>query len=256
MTKPSPAATNPEAEWFGYAKVTPDEKTAKVVDVFSSVADKYDLMNDLMSGGLHRLWKDHFVAAMRPRAGETILDIAGGTGDIAIRCARATRGQAAITVCDLNPDMMRVGRAKAIDAGFLDGIDWVAGNAQSLPIADASVDLACIAFGLRNVTRIDDALAEFYRVLTPGGRFFCLEFSPNVIAPLKGLYELYSFTVLPWLGEKVAQDRASYQYLAESIRQFPAPSALAARMESAGFDLVKWQSLLGGIAVIHQGWNM
>lgn len=252
----STAPVNPEAEWFGYTRVSPEEKTAKVIDVFSSVADKYDIMNDFMSGGLHRLWKDHFVRMMRPRAGENILDVAGGTGDIAQRCARATQGQAHITVCDLNPDMLRVGRTKAIDAGWLSGIDWVTGNAEALPFATDSFDLACISFGLRNVTRIDAALAEFFRVLRPGGRFFCMEFSPGVIPPLKKIYDLYSFTVLPWLGEKVAQDRDSYQYLAESIRQFPPQDELAARMGKAGFENVKWHNLMGGIAVIHTGWKL
>jgi len=247
---------NPEAQWFGFSQVDPKEKTAKVINVFSSVAEKYDIMNDLMSGGLHRLWKDHFVSMMRPRTGEIILDVAGGTGDIAIRCAKATQGKAAITVCDLNPDMMRVGRTKAIDAGWLSGINWVTGNAESLPIASDSVDLACIAFGLRNVTHIDSALSEFTRVLKPGGRFFCMEFSPNVVAPLKKLYELYSFTILPWLGEKVASDRESYQYLAESIRQFPDQPTLAARMEKAGMAQVAWHNLMGGIAVIHTGWKL
>lgn len=252
----SPPHANPEAEWFGFSHVKPEEKTAKVINVFSSVAEKYDLMNDLMSGGLHRLWKDHFVSIMRPRAGEAILDVAGGTGDIAIRCAHATQGKAEITVCDLNPDMMRVGRSKATDAGWLDTIDWVTGNAEALPVASASIDLACIAFGLRNVTHIDSALAEFARVLRPGGRFFCLEFSPGVTAPLKALYELFSFSVLPWLGDKVAQDRSSYQYLAESIRQFPDQAALGARMQAAGFEKVKWRNLMGGIAVIHSGWKL
>ena len=249
-------SANPESEWFGYTRVAPDEKTAKVIDVFSSVADKYDVMNDLMSAGLHRLWKDHFVNRMAPRAGEMILDVAGGTGDIALRCLKATQGRAAVTVCDLNPDMMRVGQKKALDAGWLSGLDWVAGNAESLPIASHSTDLVCIAFGLRNVTRIDAALAEFYRVLVPGGRFFCLEFSPSVVPPLKALYELYSFSVLPWLGEKVAQDRDSYQYLAESIRQFPSPAVLAARMEQAGFEKVTARGLTGGIAAIHCGWKL
>ena len=258
-------SANPEAEWFGFTKVAPEEKTAKVIDVFSSVADKYDLMNDLMSGGLHRLWKDHFVANMRPRLGETILDIAGGTGDIAIRCAKALSKQTgnatqspnpAITVCDLNPDMLRVGREKAVNAGWINEIDWIAGNAEALPFPDAQADLVCISFGLRNVTHIDAALAEFFRVLRTGGRFFCMEFSPSVAAPLKGLYEAYSFSVLPWLGEKVAQDRESYQYLAESIRQFPPPEDLAARMVKAGFEQVRFENLLGGIAVIHSGWKL
>jgi len=250
------AALNPEAEWFGYRRTSPEEKTSHVIDVFSSVADSYDIMNDLMSMGLHRLWKDRFVGKMAPRAGEKILDVAGGTGDIALRCLKATRGAAEITVCDLNPDMIRVGRQKAVDAGWLDNPDWVVGNAEKLPIATSSMDLICIAFGLRNVTRIDSALAEFYRTAKRGGRFFCLEFSPVVIRPLQPLYDLYSFSVLPWLGERVAQDRESYQYLAESIRQFPRPENLAARMKTAGFEQVKWEPLAGGIAVLHSGWKL
>lgn len=245
---------NPEAEWFGFSRVAPDEKTARVREVFSSVAGKYDVMNDLMSLGMHRLWKDHFVAHMRPRPGEAILDVAGGTGDIAQRCAAKTKGQAAITVCDINPDMLRVGRDKAVDAGWLSEISWIAGSAEALPVADSSMDLVCISFGLRNVTRIDAALAEFARVLKPGGRFYCMEFSPGVLPPLKKLYDLYSFSVLPWLGEKVAADRDSYQYLAESIRQFPPQEELASRMQKAGFSQVRYENLLGGIVAIHSGW--
>ncbi|MGE4352180.1 MAG: bifunctional demethylmenaquinone methyltransferase/2-methoxy-6-polyprenyl-1,4-benzoquinol methylase UbiE [Bdellovibrionales bacterium] len=250
------SSSNPEAEWFGFTKVAPEEKTAKVIDVFSSVASKYDLMNDLMSGGLHRLWKDHFVGMMAPRAGESILDVAGGTGDITLRCARATKGQAHLTVCDLNYEMLKVGREKAVDQGWLSQIDWTVGNAESLPFAESSFDLVCISFGLRNVTRIDAALTEFFRVLKPGGRFFCMEFSPGVIPPLKKAYDLYSFSVLPWLGDKVAQDRESYQYLAESIRQFPPQEELASRMQAVGFEQVKWSNLMGGIAVIHRGWKL
>lgn len=245
---------NPESSWFGYNQVSPDEKTAKVIDVFSSVAENYDLMNDLMSAGLHRLWKDVFVAHMNPRAGENILDIAGGTGDIAIRCAERTNGKANITVCDLNHDMMRVGRDKSIDRGWLTPISWVNGNAEHLPFGSSSFDLACIAFGLRNVTHIDTALKQFARVLRPGGRFFCLEFSPQVRPVLKSLYKAYSFSILPWLGEKVAHDRDSYQYLAESIQKFPTPNHLGDRMEQAGFEQVKYKELMGGIAYIHSGW--
>lgn len=247
---------NPEATWFGYTQVEPEEKTAKVREVFSSVAGNYDVMNDLMSGGLHRLWKDHLVSKMRPRAGETILDIAGGTGDIAMRCAQKTKGKAAITVCDINPDMLRVGRERAVNNGWIDEIAWVTGSAEALPFADASADLVCISFGLRNVTRIDAALAEFFRVLKPGGRFFCMEFSPGVAAPIKPLYDLYSFSVLPWLGEHVAKDREAYRYLAESIRQFPAQDVFAERMVNVGFEQVRYENLLGGIAVIHSGWRL
>lgn len=244
---------NPEATWFGYERVDADEKTERVKGVFSSVAENYDLMNDLMSGGLHRLWKDYFVARMNPRSGEAILDVAGGTGDIAIRCAKATHGKAGLTVCDINPDMLRVGRLKAMDEGWIDRISWVAGSAEALPVHSASIDLVCISFGLRNVTRIDAALSEFVRVLRPGGRFFCMEFSPGVAPSFRKLYDLYSFTVLPWLGEKIAKDRKAYQYLAESIRQFPEQEELADRMEEAGFERVSYENLMGGVAVIHSG---
>lgn len=250
-------ALNPEATWFGFQRIDPQAKTARVREVFASVAPKYDLMNDLMSGGLHRLWKNEFVAMMRPRPGQAILDVAGGTGDIALRCAERTGGQARITVCDINPAMLQAGRDKAVDRGWIgDNLTWLVGNAEELPVASRSVDTVSIAFGLRNVTRIDAALAEFARVLKPGGRFFCMEFTPNVSPRLKRLYDAYSFTVLPLLGKLVAQDRDSYQYLAESIRQFPDQAALARRMEQAGLAQVTWRNLMGGIAAIHTGWKL
>ena len=252
-------ALNPEAEWFGFSRVAPEQKTSRVREVFASVAGNYDLMNDLMSGGLHRLWKDRLVTMMAPRVGQTILDVAGGTADVALRCAKRTEGKAKVIVCDINPAMLVVGRDKAINQGWLPNtsqLSFITGNAEALPIPSRSVDIACIAFGLRNVTRIDAALAEFARVLKPGGRFYCLEFSPGVAPQLKNLYERYSFTILPKLGEWVAKDRASYQYLAESIRQFPTQPMLAKRMERAGLSQVKWLNLLGGIAVIHSGWRV
>jgi demethylmenaquinone methyltransferase/2-methoxy-6-polyprenyl-1,4-benzoquinol methylase len=247
---------NPEAGWFGYKSVRPEDKTSLVRGVFDSVAGKYDVMNDMMSLGVHRLWKDILVSKMNPRKGQVILDVAGGTGDIALRCHRRSKGLAAITVCDINPAMIEQGKAKAIDQGVLKGIRWITGNAEALPIADRSVDLYSIAFGLRNVTRIDLALQEAHRVLKPGGQYFCLEFSPGVAAMLKKPYELYSFSILPWLGEKIAKDRASYQYLAESIRQFPDQPSFAARLQKAGFEQVQWQNLAGGIAVIHSAWRL
>ncbi|NTU76397.1 MAG: class I SAM-dependent methyltransferase [Alphaproteobacteria bacterium] len=248
------SAINPESEWFGTQRVLPDEKTARVRGVFDSVASRYDVMNDLMSGGLHRLWKDRFVRQINPQAGETLLDVAGGTGDVALRCAARTNGQARVVVCDINEAMMEVGRAKALDRGWLPpSVDWMTGNAEALPVKSRSVEALCIAFGLRNVTHIDKALAEFARVLKPGGRYFCLEFSPGVAPGLKELYDLYSFTVLPWLGEVVAEDRASYQYLAESIRAFPSQPVLARRMRQVGFTDVRWHNLMGGVAVIHEG---
>ncbi len=269
-----PPVLNPEAEWFGKTRVSPADKTARVRRVFDSVATNYDLMNDLMSGGLHRLWKDRLVELMRPRAGQSILDVAGGTGDIALRCLSRAKGKARIIVCDINPSMLDVGKAKAIDHGWLpcpppleggvrggvckgnSSIQWLTANAEALPFPNRSFDTVCIAFGLRNVTHVDTALAEFARVLKPGGRFFCLEFSPGVAPWLKEIYDLYCSTVLPWLGETVAEDRDAYRYLAESIQKFPPQPALARRMEEAGLERVKWENLTGGIAVIHSGWRL
>ncbi|MGE0109259.1 MAG: bifunctional demethylmenaquinone methyltransferase/2-methoxy-6-polyprenyl-1,4-benzoquinol methylase UbiE [Bdellovibrionales bacterium] len=243
---------NPESDWFGYQQTSPQEKTERVGHVFSSVAQNYDLMNDLMSGGLHRLWKNHFVSLMNPCGEETILDIAGGTGDIAIRChKKAPRTQ--ITVCDINKDMMDVGQKKAIDAGILNGINWVKGNAEALPFEDNSADVLCISFGLRNVTHIDTALREFARVLKKGGRFFCMEFTPRIASPLQPLYDAYSFSVLPWLGQHIAHDREAYSYLAESIRKFPDPEDFTSRIKKAGFEAVTYQMLLTGVAAIHSG---
>jgi demethylmenaquinone methyltransferase/2-methoxy-6-polyprenyl-1,4-benzoquinol methylase len=249
---------NPESEWFGYSRVDPADKTSRVHEVFSSVADKYDLMNDLMSGGLHRLWKDKLVRRMNPQAGQTILDVAGGTGDVALRLAAKTNGEAQIIVCDINPDMLKVGREKALNKGWFgeSPIRWVAGNAEALPFEKRSVDRACIAFGLRNVTRIDTALAEFFRVLKPGGRFFCMEFSPGVRPILKSAYDAYSFTALPFLGRVIADNEEAYRYLAESIRQFPDQPTLAARMKKVGFEQVQWTNIMGGIAAIHEGWKL
>lgn len=248
---------NPEAEWFGYDRVSPEDKTDRVRGVFDSVASRYDVMNDLMSLGLHRAWKAKFVSRLRPRAGQKILDVAGGTGDISMRCALKTKGMADITVCDINPNMLAVGRDRAVDRGWLpEQIKWVTGNAEALPFPSRSFDTVCIAFGLRNVTRIDVALAEFARVLKPGGRFFCMEFSPGMPKGLKNIYDIYSFAIIPMLGEAVAKDRASYQYLAESIRQFPLQPVLAKRMEKAGFEHVGWENLMGGIVAIHEGWKL
>ena len=249
-------ASNPESEWFGFRRVRPEDKTRMVHRVFASVAESYDLMNDLMSGGLHRLWKDALVRRMNPRAGMALLDVAGGTGDIALRLHRRTAGQAAITVCDINPAMLAQGKAKAIDKGILSGMTWVTGNAEALPFPDRSIDMYSIAFGLRNVTRIDQALKEAARVLKPGGKFFCMEFSPGVAPPLKPLYDTYCEHILPFLGEVVAEDREAYQYLAESILKFPAQKELARRMEKAGLSLPRWTNLTGGIAVIHEGWRL
>ncbi len=256
MTAPAELSRDPEARWFGDRPVDPREKTPLVRGVFASVATRYDLMNDLMSGGVHRLWKAAFVERMQPRPGELLLDVAGGTGDISRRfLARAGEGARAV-VCDLSPEMVAVGRDRSIDAGRLRGLDFVVGNAESLPLADRSVDVFAIAFGLRNVTHIDAALAEARRVLKPGGRFYCLEFSRVVAEPARRLYDAYSFAVIPRLGAVVAGDRGSYQYLVESIRRFPPQPELAERMAAAGLYRPRWRNLSGGIAAIHWAWRV
>lgn len=246
---------NPERNWFGEKQVSPEEKTALVRGVFDSVADKYDLMNDLMSGGVHRLWKDRFVRMIRPKPGLHYLDVAGGTGDISFRIRKAAGPDARITVCDLDEAMLTVGRDRALDRGFANGFTWVTGNAEALPVPDNSVDVYTIAFGLRHVTHIDTALAEAFRVLKPGGRFFCLEFSRVEEPMLAKLYDAFSYGIIPRIGQLVAKDRDSYQYLVESIRKFPPQAALCRRMESAGFQGVKHEDLSFGIAAIHRGFK-
>lgn len=236
---------------FGFRTVGADEKPGLVRGVFNSVAGRYDLMNDLMSGGIHRLWKSSLIDELRPNADQHLLDVAGGTGDIAFRFLDAGGGR--VTVCDLTESMVRVGRDRAIDTGRLSGVDWTVGDAQRLPVADASVDAYTIAFGLRNVTEIDTALAEARRVLKPGGLFLCLEFSRVVLPWLDRLYDTYSFRVLPALGRWVAHDEESYRYLAESIRRFPDQKSLAERMKRVGFGRVGYRNLSGGIAAIHRG---
>ncbi len=249
----SPHRKNPESTWFGDRPVDADSKAGLVRDVFDSVAEKYDLMNDLMSGGVHRVWKDRLIRMIRPRPDLDYLDVAGGTGDIAFRLHKAAGGRARITVCDINPAMLEVGRARALNRGLLSGLSWVEGNAERLPFTDNSQDVYTIAFGLRNVTRIDTALADAYRVLRPGGRFYCLEFSRVEDPALAKAYAAWSRHVIPRLGGMVAQDRGSYQYLVESIRRFPPQAELARRMEEAGFSAVNFTNLSFGIAAIHAG---
>jgi demethylmenaquinone methyltransferase/2-methoxy-6-polyprenyl-1,4-benzoquinol methylase len=242
---------------FGYRDVAPEEKPELIRGIFSSVASRYDLMNDLMSAGVHRLWKDEFVAWLNPQPGSAILDVAGGTGDIAFRIAarlRAKGGAAKITVCDVSEAMLVAGtrrpEAKAAK------ICWLCGDAENLPVEESSQDAYTIAFGIRNLTHLARALAGAYRVLKPGGRFLCLEFS-RVIAPgLDDIYDLYSFAVLPRLGEIVAGDGAAYRYLAESIRRFPSQAAFAKLIAGAGFSQVKFRNLSGGIAAMHSGWKV
>ena len=241
---------SPESNWFGSRPVAPAEKTRLVRGVFDRVARRYDLMNDLMSGGIHRHWKQIYVSDLAPRPGETLLDVAAGTGDIATGWHKAGGGPAVL--CDINPTMLGKGRDRALDRGLLSGLDWVAGNAESLPFPDCSFDVYSIAFGLRNVTHIDAALAEAKRVLKPGGRFFCLEFSRVAIGPLRKVYEAYSDRVIPALGALVAGDRESYAYLVESIRRFPDQPALIERMRHAGLEFSRYRNLSAGIAAIHR----
>lgn len=238
---------------FGFDEVPVAEKAARVRGVFDSVARNYDRMNDFMSLGVHRVWKEAFMDWAMPRPSQHLLDVAGGTGDIARLWRR--RGGGPVTVCDINTEMMAVGRDRLQRAGGDGGITWLAGDAERLPLADRSVERVAIAFGLRNVTRIDAALAEMRRVLKPGGRFLCLEFSRPTQPWLDPIYDAYSFRVLPWLGRVVARDEAAYRYLAESIRRFPDQQDLAERMRSTGFEKVAWRNLSAGIAAVHSGWR-
>ena len=237
---------------FGDQLVSPEEKTRRVGEVFTSVARRYDLMNDLMSGGLHRLWKDRFVARVKPRPGERILDMAGGTGDVAFRMAR--RG-AHVTVADINADMLEVGQQRGAERG-VEGLAWQVADAQGLSFADRSFDAYTIAFGIRNVTDIPAALAEAYRVLDRGGRFYCLEFSTSDWPGFAEAYEAYSRHVIPRIGQAVAGDEASYRYLVESIRRFPKPEAFRQMIATAGFERVGVEPLLGGLVAIHSGWRI
>ncbi len=240
---------------FGFADVPAGEKAGLVGGIFSRVARRYDLMNDLMSGGLHRLWKDTLVDALRPRGEMAIVDVAGGTGDVALRIHRRAP-EARIVVSDINPEMVSVGRDRAMNRGIARGIEWVAADAEALPFPDHAADAVTIAFGLRNVTRRERALAEMRRILRPGGRFLCMEFS-RVAVPLVGrLYDRYSLDVVPWIGELVTRDRDAYRYLVESIRRFPGQEEVARLMRAAGFDRVTWRNLTGGIVAIHSAWRI
>ena len=237
---------------FGYQDVEPEEKTARVGDVFRSVASRYDLMNDAMSAGLHRLWKDRFVRRIKPRTGERILDMAGGTGDIAFRLARAG---AHVTAADINPAMLKVGMERAAKR-HIDGLIWAEENAEKLSFADASFDAYTIAFGIRNVTDIPAALAEAHRVLKRGGRFFCLEFSTTQWPGFGTIYDKYSHHIVPRIGKRLAGDAESYRYLVESIRRFPDMPSFDMLIGQAGFIQRKVEPLLGGLVAIHSGWKI
>jgi demethylmenaquinone methyltransferase/2-methoxy-6-polyprenyl-1,4-benzoquinol methylase len=250
-----PRAGDPRMADFGFAEVPAGEKAGLVGGIFSRVARRYDLMNDLMSGGLHRLWKDTLVDDLRPRDGMDVVDVAGGTGDIAFRIHRRAPG-ARITVSDINAEMLSVGRDRAANRGIVAGIDWVTADAERLPFPDRAADAVTIAFGLRNVTDRARALAEMRRILRPGGRFLCMEFS-RVAVPLLGqLYDRHSFKFVPWIGQVVTRDRDAYRYLVESIRRFPPQDELAQLMRATGFERVSFRNLSGGIVAIHSGWRI
>ncbi|XP_071944008.1 2-methoxy-6-polyprenyl-1,4-benzoquinol methylase, mitochondrial-like [Antedon mediterranea] len=267
---------------FGFQRVSKSEKEEKVFEVFKNVAEKYDTMNDVMSGGIHRLWKDRFINVLHPTPGTKLLDVAGGTGDIAFRFLDFIKTNYStaslsvkdediekesstvfpmddsthVAVCDINPNMLKVGESRAKENSYLKGISFIEGNAESLPISDECADAYTIAFGIRNVTNVDKALEEAYRVLKPGGRFLCLEFSHVNNPVLRSIYDNYSFQAIPVFGEVIAADWKAYQYLVESIRQFPNQDEFKYMIEDAGFSLVKYENLMFGVTAIHSGFKL
>ena len=240
---------------FGFQTVPEADKAGMVHGVFTRVASKYDVMNDLMSGGVHRLWKDAMMDWLAPRPGQRLLDVAGGTGDVAFRFLKRAPGASAV-VCDMTEQMLIEGRKRADADSLAERLDWVVGDAMALPFASDSFDVYTISFGIRNVTRIADALSEAYRVLRPGGRLMVLEFSriPNDL--MQKAYDLYSFNVIPVMGQMVTGDRDSYQYLVESIRKFPEQEAFAGMIRQAGFGQVKYRNMTMGVAALHSGWKL
>ncbi|MCC2638750.1 MAG: ubiquinone/menaquinone biosynthesis methyltransferase protein [Moraxellaceae bacterium] len=241
---------------FGYQTVPTAEKAKKVAEVFHSVADRYDVMNDLMSLGVHRLWKRYAIEMSAVRRGQQVLDIAGGTGDLARAFSKRVGDTGRVVLADINASMLGVGRDRLIDAGLSQNLEFVQANAECLPFADNSFDLVTIAFGLRNVTDKNAALRSMYRVLKPGGRLLVLEFSKPVAEPLAKVYDAYSFTLLPMMGQIVAQDAASYRYLAESIRMHPDQETLKGMMDTAGFERTDYHNLTGGIVALHRGFKL
>ena len=240
---------------FGARTVAEDDKAGLVRGVFESVASRYDVMNDVMSAGVHRLWKDAMMDWLAPRDGQRLLDVAGGTGDIAFRFLKRAPGAEAV-VLDLTEPMLTEGRRRAEAGRLADRLDWVVGDAMALPFGDRTFDRYTVSFGIRNVTRPEDALAEAFRVLRPGGRIVVLEFSQLPNAMLQRLYDAYSFNVIPRMGQAIAGDRESYQYLVESIRRFPDQETFAGMMRAAGFEQVKYRNLSQGIAALHSGWKL
>jgi demethylmenaquinone methyltransferase/2-methoxy-6-polyprenyl-1,4-benzoquinol methylase len=240
---------------FGFREVAEDAKAGMVHGVFSSVASRYDVMNDLMSGGVHRLWKDAMMDWLAPRPGQRLLDVAGGTGDIAFRFLRRAPSAEAV-VLDMTEAMLVEGQRRAEAEKLADRLSWVVGDAMALPFDDAAFDVYTISFGIRNVTRIEDALSEAFRVLKPGGRLMVLEFSQLPNPALQWAYDRYSFNVIPAMGKVVTGDRDSYQYLVESIRKFPDQDRFAAMIRAAGFEQVKYRNLTMGVAALHSGWKL
>lgn len=251
MTKTKDPTTH-----FGFETVPEAEKAGRVHGVFTSVASKYDVMNDAMSLGIHRLWKDAMLDWLAPRPGMRLLDVAGGTGDISFRFLDRIKGAGHATVLDMTESMLVEGRKRADAAQKAEQLDWVTGDAMQLPFPDNTFDAYTISFGIRNVTRIPDAIAEAYRVLKPGGRFLVLEFSQIPVPGMQKLYDLYSFNVIPKLGKAIADDEASYQYLVESIRKFPEQDVFADMIRAGGFGQVKYRNLTMGIAALHSGWKL
>ncbi len=253
---PDPKSSPENTTHFGYKTVPTAEKARKVAEVFHSVAARYDLMNDLMSFGIHRLWKLYTIemAGVRPR--QQVLDIAGGTGDLAKAFSKRVGKEGHVILSDINASMLGVGRDRLIDAGLSQNLDFVQANAEALPFADNSFDLLTISFGLRNVTDKDAALRSMFRVLKPGGRLLVLEFSKPLLEPLSKAYDAYSFSILPALGQLVTQDAESYRYLAESIRMHPDQETLKGMMESAGFERTDYHNLTGGIVALHRGFKL
>lgn len=244
---------------FGFRQVPLADKQALVDDVFHSVARRYDLMNDLMSGGLHRAWKSDLIVALNPPKGDRafhLLDVAGGTGDIAFRAIEAGGAGTQVTILDINGDMLAVGRERAEKRRLSHALTFVESNAETLPLPDKSFDAYTIAFGIRNVPRIDSALAEAYRVLRPGGHFLCLEFSSVDVPGLDKIYDMYSFNVIPAVGRAVTGDAEAYRYLVESIRKFPKPEVFSAMIRNAGFARVSYRKMTGGVVALHSGWRL
>ena len=239
---------------FGFETVPVNEKQSRVAEVFSSVASSYDIMNDLMSGGVHRLWKDALMDWLAPCKGQVLIDLAGGTGDIALRFLK--RGGSYVHIVDINPDMISAGKKRRDIKAYSNQLDWTVASAEDIPLQTGTAERVTISFGLRNVTNRDMALREAFRVLKPGGRFCCLEFSTVQNATFSKLYDLWSFNALPQLGRMVARDEAAYRYLAESIRTFPTQHELARMMTEAGFAQVRFRNLSNGIAAIHSGWKL